>query len=83
MIGMPEQVVNRALELSDSIFLVLLVGLALWTRWITHYTLRSNDEREKRYIEIIEAQSDSLQKIDDIRNDVREIKQWVKVNVHD
>jgi len=83
MIGMPEQVVNRALELSDSIFLVLLVGLALWTRWITHYTLRSNDEREKRYIEIIEAQSDSLQKIDDIRNDVREIKQWVKVNAHD
>lgn len=71
---MAEQVISQAFTLSDSIFVVLLIGLALGTWWIIRYVFTKNDEREKRYIEVIDTQARGLQKIDDIKSDVEDIK---------
>jgi hypothetical protein len=70
-----EAVVSKAFTISDSIFLVLLIGLALGTWWIIRYVFTKNDEREKRYIDVIDAQAKGLQSIDVLQADVKEIKQ--------
>lgn len=74
---MSETVVNQAFKVSDSIFLVLLIGLALGTWWIIRYVFNKNDEREKRYIDVIDNQAKSLATVDELKQDVKEIKQAV------
>ena len=69
-----EQVLQEAFTVSDSIFLVLLIGLALGTWWIIRYVFQKNDEREKRYIDVIDTQAKGLQGIDELKSDVKEIK---------
>lgn len=76
---MGDALVNQAFSLSDSIFLVLLIalGIAFWRFGV--YILSKNDEREKRYIVIIETQADGLKGMEDLRKDVRDIKKILTV----
>lgn len=78
---MESAIINQAFSLSDSVFLVLLIalGIAFWRFGL--YILRKNDEREtrndereKRYIAVIQSQADSLKGMEDVRSDVRVIK---------
>jgi hypothetical protein len=72
-----ENVVSHAFSLSDSVFLVLLIGLAGGTWWIIRYVFRKNDEREKRYIEVIDTQAKGLLSIENIRADLKDIKSFI------
>lgn len=72
-----DQLVGQAFKVSDSIFLVLLLGLAGGTWWIIRYVFKKNDEREKRYIEVIEKQAEALQTLDGMQRDIVDIRQAV------
>jgi hypothetical protein len=72
-----ETIVGQAFKVSDSIFVVLLIGLALGTWWIIRYVFTKNDEREKRYIDVIDNQAKGLQAVEELRADVKDIKQAV------
>jgi hypothetical protein len=69
--------VEPFINASDSPFYVLLVGLAAGTWWIIRYVLKKNDEREKRFIAVIEMQAKGLQALDNLQSDVKAIKKWV------
>lgn len=71
-------IIDKAFALTDSVFLVLLIGLAAGTFWLIRYVLSKNDEREKRYIDVIDKQSAALQNIDGLRDDIRDIRQDIK-----
>jgi len=78
---MGEEVLTKTLSLSDSIYLVLLVAvsLAFWRLLMYAFkqnreAFRKNEEREQRYIGVIESQAKSLQNIE---SDVRDIKQKI------
>lgn len=77
MVEVGQSVISKAFTISDSIFLVLLIGLALGTWWLIRYVLNKNDEREKRYIDVIDAQSKGLQSLETLKDDVQEIKKAV------
>lgn len=70
-----EETTTKALSMSDSIFAVLLVGALLVCWKIIQYVLRKNDEREKRYMDVIDKQAEALQNVKEMRDDVHEIKQ--------
>jgi Tfp pilus assembly protein PilO len=76
------ELVNKAVERSDSVFLILLIimGIGMW--WIIQYVFKKNDQREqrmqeennireKRYIKVIETQAKAF---DGLQKDVHEIK---------
>lgn len=71
---MAEAVVDKALSVTDSIFAVLFIGACIGAVFLTRYVLKKNDEREVRYIAVIEQQAIGLQKIDDLKRDVADIK---------
>lgn len=75
---MGSTVIEKAFSVSDSIFLVLLIGLAVGTFWLIRYVLTKNDEREKRYIDVIDKQSTALQNIEGLREDIRQIRTDLK-----
>lgn len=80
---MGDAVLQKAFSVSDSIFLVLLIGLALGTWWIIRYVLTKNDERETRYVDVIDNLAKSVQKVDELSADVKDIKEalWKGGNV--
>jgi hypothetical protein len=78
VVSVGETVITKALSVNDSIFLILLIGLAFGTWWIIRYVFTKNDEREKRYIDVIENQAKGLQSIDLLQADVKEIKQTLQ-----
>ncbi|WP_171051883.1 BhlA/UviB family holin-like peptide [Alteribacter natronophilus] len=54
---------------------IVLLGTAVWgVRWV----MAMNNEREKRYISVIEQQSESLRELNEIQKDVQEIKEDLK-----
>lgn len=75
---MGETIINQAFSLSDSVFLVLLLAVALGMWRLVLYVLRKNDERENRYIVIIATQADGLKGVEDVRQDVRDLKDILK-----
>lgn len=71
---MVDVLLEKAFSINDSIFLVLLLGLAIGMWWLIRYVFKKNDDRESRYITVIETQAKALQSLDDLQTDVREIK---------
>ncbi|PYZ96779.1 hypothetical protein CR205_13925 [Alteribacter lacisalsi] len=54
---------------------IVLLGTTIWgVRWV----VTMNNEREKRYIEVIEKQATSLRDLEQIQKDVNEIKEDMK-----
>jgi DNA polymerase III delta prime subunit len=53
---------------------VLLVVILLSAFWLVRWVLSTNNEREKRYIDVIDTQAKGLQDIKEIRGDVKDIK---------
>jgi hypothetical protein len=54
---------------------VLLVALGLATFYLIRWVLSTNNEREQRYIGVIETQAKGLQNIEEMRGDIKDIKQ--------
>jgi uncharacterized protein YxeA len=52
------------------LFVALLITSSLFVRWV----LKTNNDRENRYIIVIEEQSKNLNKIDRVQDDVDDIK---------
>ena len=55
------------------LFICLLCVTGLGIRWV----MKKNDEREQRYIKVIENQAESLKSIDFLQKDLREIKDYI------
>lgn len=71
---MGSQVVDKAFSVSDSIFLVLLIGVGIGMWWLIRWILKTNNERESRYIQTI----DRLAQVDVLRNDIATLRKEVK-----
>lgn len=71
---MEKEVIEKAFSVSDSIFLVLLIGLAIGMWWIIRWILKTNNEREARYITTI----DRLAQVEGLKNDVAELRKEVR-----
>ena len=46
--------------------------------WLLMYVLKTTDAREKKYQEVITALTDKLNIVDDVKKDVKEIKNKIK-----
>lgn len=68
------KIVDKAFSVSDSIFLVLLVGVGIGMWWLIRWILKTNNERESRYIQTI----DRLAQVDVLRNDIATLRKEVK-----
>ena len=75
---MENVITEKALSLSDSVYLVLLIGLATGTWWLIRWILKKNDERETRYIQTI----DRLAQVEGIKTEISALRKEVKDN-HD
>jgi len=73
---MGESILSKFLSLSDSIYLLLLlaVSIAFWRLLV--YNNNRNEDRENRYIGIIDKLSESFQ---GLQRDVEIIKDRIKV----
>lgn len=67
-------VVDKAFSVSDSIFLVLLIGLAIGMWWLIRWILKTNNERESRYIQTI----DRLAQVEGLKNDIALLRKEVR-----
>lgn len=67
-------VVDKAFSVSDSIFLVLLIGLAIGMWWLIRWILKTNNERESRYIQTI----DRLAQVEGLKNDIAVLRKEVR-----
>lgn len=74
-------VVDKAFSVSDSIFLVLLIGLAIGMWWLIQWILKTNkwilktnNERESRYIQTI----DRLAQVEGLKNDIAVLRKEVR-----
>lgn len=70
---MEKTIIEKLFTTSDSVFLVLLVGLALGMWWLIRWILKTNNERESRYIDTI----DRLAQVDGLRSDIAELRKDV------
>ncbi|MBM7095004.1 hypothetical protein JSY36_04460 [Bacillus sp. H-16] len=53
---------------------VMLLGTAIYgVRWV----FKMNNEREQRYISVIEKQADSLKSLDEAQRDIKQIKEYI------
>ena len=46
--------------------------------WLLMYVFKTTDAREKKYQEVITALTDKLNIVDDVKKDVKEIKNKIK-----
>ena len=46
--------------------------------WLLMYVLKTTDAREKKYQDVITALTDKLNIVDDVKKDVKEIKNKIK-----
>jgi hypothetical protein len=72
-----EAVVTKALSVTDSIFVIMFIGLGVSCFFLIRWILNTNNEREKRYIDVIDTQAKSLQGLDEVRGDVKDIKNMI------
>lgn len=82
------EVLTKALSTTDSIFVVLLIGLATFTGWILRYVFNKTDEQEKRaiqreerYIEVIDKQAEGLQAVGKAVGELQENYDVLKADV--
>ncbi len=74
---MAETIVAEAFKVSDSIFLVLLIAMATGTWWLIRYVLRTNAEREARYIEVIDKQAEGIKSLDILGKELQDVSNRV------
>lgn len=65
-----EKLIDYAISSGAGIFAILFVGLLAWV-------LKTNNDREVRYIGITEKLAASLSCVEEIKNDIDDIKSWV------
>lgn len=77
---METAIAEKALSVTDSIFAVLLIGVLGFCVWLIKYNFKQhdkrdqrNDEREKRYIEVIDTQAKGLQKLESIDENIKKL----------
>jgi len=68
------QIVEKAISITDSVYLGLFVAACIGATYLVRYVLKTNADREARYIKVIEEQAVGLQKIDIVQRDVADIK---------
>lgn len=64
---------DAALTHSDSIFVTLLIGVASFCFWLIRYVFKKNDEREKRFIDVIETQAEGLKRLERIDDNISKL----------
>jgi multidrug efflux pump subunit AcrB len=68
-----DSVFNHVLG-KEGLFAILFVALLITAVFFVRWVLKTNNDRENRYIIVIEEQSKSLNKIDRVQDDVDDIK---------
>lgn len=68
-----ENIMSYALD-NDMIFLALFVLTVGGLVWLVRWILKTNDEREKRYISVIDEQAKHLSVVFDIKESVERIE---------
>ena len=66
-----DKVLNYAIETNSGIFGVLFIALLIVTIGFVRWVLKTNNEREQRYISTIDKLAEGIQQ------DVREIKTFI------
>ncbi|GAB6174514.1 hypothetical protein JCM15765_39920 [Paradesulfitobacterium aromaticivorans] len=68
-----ESVVTYALD-NDMIFLALFILTVGGLVWLVRWILRTNDDREKRYITVIDEQAKNFSVVKEIKESVERIE---------
>lgn len=66
---------------NDMVFLVLFVLSIGGLSWLIRWILKTNDDRESRYITTIEKLSDSLEVVKDVQHSVERIERKLEAKV--
>lgn len=72
-----EAVLAWAFETNQSLFTILFIALLGATIGFIKWVLKKNDERETRYINVIDTQAEALRNVDGMKNDISDIKTYL------
>ncbi|MBU9724115.1 MULTISPECIES: BhlA/UviB family holin-like peptide [Bacillaceae] len=70
-----DKLIDYAIQTNSGLFAVLFIVLLSITIGFVRWVIKTNNEREKRYIGVIDKQAEGLKMIDHIHKDVKEMKE--------
>ena len=73
-----EKTLDYAISSEAGLFAILFICLLCVTGLGIRWVMKKNDEREQRYIEVIDKQAEGLKSIEFIKHDIRDIKDILK-----
>ncbi|WP_096439287.1 BhlA/UviB family holin-like peptide [Alteribacter populi] len=72
-----EALIGYGIQTNVGIFGLLFIILLATVIWGVRWVMAMNNEREKRYIHVIDKQAESLKALAEIQRDVKEIKKYM------